>query len=107
MTQELASLLEKYGFALYPKSLRRVNKDAQLFVAKREAKKFVGVLQTREILRLSASALPTAVKTTPGDSLSLHELTWENYCKLRDVLPISPSPCDKSASFGTGDRLGL
>ena len=106
MIHELTALLEKHGFSLYPQSLRTVSDGTRLFVAARDGRKAVGVIQSRKTLELSALVLQV-VKLPSGDSVSLHALTWENYQELKATAPISPSPCDRKASFGTGDRLGL
>ena len=42
-----------------------------------------------------------------GQNIIVFPLTWANYQKLSRLLPITPSPCDKKSSFGTGDRLGM
>ena len=106
MIKELAELLGKHGFSLYPQSLRVTEDGTKLFVARRAGQKAVGVLQAQRRLALSSSVLE-GVRLSSGDAASLHALTWENYEKLKSVAPIAPSPCDGKASFGTGDRLGL
>ncbi|HUV04064.1 MAG TPA: tagaturonate epimerase family protein [Armatimonadota bacterium] len=105
MTQELTTLLEKHGFSLYPESIRSIGDATQLFVAARDGQKAIGLMQAGKTLELSATILDA--KLPSGESVSLHALTWENYQELKAVAPISPSPCDRQASFGTGDRLGL
>ena len=104
MSQELSARLAKHGFSLYPKSLRTLDNGSQIFVANNKGQKAVGLIQA------ASSQQPAVSLTSPiviDGNISLHPLTWDNYLKLKAVLPISPSPCDKRASFGTGDRLGL
>lgn len=105
MLRELIASLEGHGFRLYPQSVRAVNEDTTLFAASRGDQKAVGILQPGKALQLSSPLLQEATPT--GDDVGLYPLTWENYETLRGVLPISPSTCDRQASFGTGDRLGL
>ena len=101
MSQELSAQLAKHGFSLYPKSLRTLESGTQIFVANKSGQKAVGICQNADCrLQLTSPILQDG-------NISLHPLTWENYLKLKAVMPISPSPCDKRASFGTGDRLGL
>ena len=102
MSQELSAQLAKHGFSLYPKSLRTLESGSQIFVANKKGQKAVGIIQAAGGWRLAAGDC-----ILQDANIGLHLLTWENYIKLKAVLPISPSPCDKSASFGTGDRLGL
>ena len=107
MTRELADVLRKHGFDLYPRSLRTIGGGIRLFVAVHAGRKAVGTLQTRKTLELSSPVLPNELEMLSGATVSLHTLTWENYEKLRTVTCISPTRRDKRASFGTGDRLGL
>ena len=103
MIQDLSALLEKQGYDLYPKSVRATKDGGHIFVVRKGADKFVGVI-CGEDLNLDS---PVSSASLSGASIGLYTLTWENYEKLKGVLPIAPSPCDKYASFGTGDRLGL
>jgi hypothetical protein len=96
--------LERNGFDYYPKSVRKLGDAAELFVVGRAGRKFIGIVQ-----KGSEIALPSAeVDVQPdGEHISIHALTWKNYQALKKLIPIAPSPCDKKASLGTGDRLGL
>lgn len=99
MKADLAQTLKEHGFILYPRSVREIA-SGRVFVARRDAEKFVGLDQEAGMPELASVAFHEG-------SISLHRLTWENYTKLRDLVPISPSTCDGDASFGTGDRLGM
>ena len=105
MVDELKNLLGGSGYHLYEKSVRSIGDGASIFVAKREGQKFIGVAQTKQVLSMSDSVRD--MKLSSGAAVSLHPLTWENYQKLSAVIPLSPVPCDKNGSFGTGDRLGM
>lgn len=107
MSQELAQPLENAGFRLYPRSVRQLPDGSRLFVAGRGDDKFVGLCQRENGLRLDCPMLAAPIRTPSSESVSLYKLDRQNYNKLRAVIPISPSPCDRNASFGTGDRLGL
>jgi len=108
MTQELESLLAKQGFTLYPKSIRNTDIGIQVFVAKLEGRKLVGVIRKprRKHPELFSPILPE-MKLSSGEVVSLHPLTWANYERLRTILPIAPVAAGNQTSFGTGDRLGL
>ena len=101
MIEELISTLKGKGFYLYPKSIRKTEGGATIFVAKRGCEKFICVIEGSNPIGLSPEAAPAV------ENIGFYKLSWENYLKLREVLPIAPSPCNKKASFGTGDRLGL
>ena len=101
MSQEITVLLERDGYHVYSPSIRSV-KGGSLFVAKSDGKKFVGVAGSAKL-----TDPVFATRTASGEDVNLYALTWENYKILQGMLPIAPSPCDKPASFGTGDRLGL
>lgn len=83
----MASKLKKNGLYIYPASIKKLHTREEIFVARQEREKLVGIAQENE--------------------LQFFPLTWENYNKLKALLPINPKPCCKKTSFGTGDRLGL
>ncbi|MCL6518314.1 MAG: tagaturonate epimerase family protein [Armatimonadetes bacterium] len=83
----MADFLRAKGLFIYPKSIRRLDSGNEIFVARRENEKLVGI--------------------TKGNDFQILPLSWENYKKLRSMLPLAPTPCEKKTSFGTGDRLGM
>ncbi|MGB9587458.1 MAG: tagaturonate epimerase family protein, partial [Armatimonadota bacterium] len=108
MTQELESLLAKQGFRLYPQSLWITDSGVQIFVAKQEGRKLVGIIRKpRRKHPELFSPISSAIKLSSGEVVSLHPLTWANYERLRTILPIAPVAAGNQTSFGTGDRLGL
>jgi hypothetical protein len=96
--QQAAQFLQEHGLRFYPRSIRRVG-EALVGFAKHEQQGFVVCQQP-----LPAED-PVAVLRI-GD-LYLYPVDWQNYRALRGTLSLSPSPCDKPTSFGTGDRLGM
>ncbi|GIV19964.1 MAG: hypothetical protein KatS3mg023_1715 [Armatimonadota bacterium] len=96
--QQAAQFLREHGLRFYPQSIRRVG-EALVGFAKHEQQGFVVCQQP-----LPAEE-PVAVLRI-GD-FYLYPVDWQNYRALRGTLSLSPSPCDKTASFGTGDRLGM
>ncbi len=103
MKEKLAVLLDEHGFTLYERSLRPVG-AGWVFVAGSQKGKLVGV--AGDAIRLSAPA-GLILATDSELNVALYPLNWDNYLKLKEVIPISPSPCSGERSFGTGDRLGL
>lgn len=96
--QEAARFLQEHGVRFYPRSIRRVGEVSVAF-GKYGQQGFV-VCQ-RLLPMADASALLRL------GELYLYPVDWHNYLALRDLLQITPSACDKPASFGTGDRLGM
>ncbi|GIV17596.1 MAG: hypothetical protein KatS3mg022_3031 [Armatimonadota bacterium] len=96
--QQAAQFLQQYGLRFYPRSIRRVGETLVGF-AKYEEQGFVVCQQP-----LLADG-PCAVLKI--ENLHLYPVDWQNYLALRETLSLSPSPCDKPTSFGTGDRLGM
>ncbi len=90
--------LQEHDLRFYPRSFRRVGEIPVAF-AKYEEQGFVVCQQPLPI------AEPSAVLQL--GELYLYPVDWHNYFALRKVLSLSPAPCDKPASFGTGDRLGM
>lgn len=96
--QAAASQLQEQGLRFYPRSLRQVGEVSVAF-AKYQRQGFV------------VSLCPLRVETEGavlkiGD-LYLYPLDWQNYLALRELLHLSPTLCDREASFGAGDRLGM
>lgn len=96
--QEAARFLQEHGLRFYPRSIRQAG-EVSIAFAKYEGQGFVVCRQP----------LPMA---EPGALLQLGELylypvDWHNYLALRELLSLSPTPCNKPASFGAGDRLGM
>lgn len=104
MPSEIITQLEKSGRKVYPHSLRSIESSGKVFVASKDGNKLVGIAGERGGL-LSSSVFTSDMGAS--GSLGLYPLTWDNYVKLREILPIAPSPCSRDSSFGTGDRLGL
>jgi tagaturonate epimerase len=103
LKEKLAVLLGEHGFALYERSLRAVG-TGWVFVAGSPKGKLVGV--AGDGIRLGSPAA-LILATDSELNVALYPLNWVNYLKLREVVPVSPSQCIGSRSFGTGDRLGL
>ncbi len=107
MLKDLPAVLEKSGCQLYPDSLRRINDSSVLFVVRREGEKFVGIGSPGKDPGLSdPRKLPDIVLAT-GERVQIYPLTWSNYQRLTQFVPLTPSPCSAKISFGTGDRLGM
>ncbi|MEN6356893.1 MAG: tagaturonate epimerase family protein [Armatimonadota bacterium] len=107
MCQALANLMANAGYQLYEKSLRRIDNEASVFTVVRQGKKLVGMIGPEQTRRLADEVGPEGLKLPSGEKVTLHPLTWDNYMLLEQMLPLAPSTCDKAASFGTGDRLGM
>ena len=102
MFENLTAVLKKSGFVPYPDSLRDIE-GGKIFVARRGGEKLVGIVGN-----LHGLSSPTLTEKLPtGETVRLYPLDWANYQALKRLLPITPSPCDREASFGTGDRLGI
>ncbi|MHB0912317.1 MAG: tagaturonate epimerase family protein [Armatimonadota bacterium] len=82
---------------IYKESTRELPGGGTLCIA-RKGGKFIGI---------SGSGLDLGEPSFREGTKTFHQLTLENYLKLRELLPISPTRCKKQSSFGTGDRLGL
>ena len=96
--REAAQFLREHGLRFYPRSLRLVGEIPVAF-AKYEEHRFV---VCRQLLPIDK---PCAVLQL--GELYLYPMDWQNYLLLREALSVTAAPCDKSASFGTGDRLGM
>lgn len=94
----VARLLKERGIRFYPRSVRQVGAVRFAF-AKHGMQGFV----------VSKQPLPVREQLTfiLVDGIYLYPLDWSNYLALRDLLSLRPSTCDKPASIGTGDRLGM
>lgn len=107
MCDTLSNLIANAGYKLYERSVRRVDGGLTVFVAGRHGKKLVGLVAADQARRLPEGSGPNGLKLPTGESVTLHPLTWENYLHLKQMMPLTPSVCNKDASFGTGDRLGM
>ncbi|MCE5324572.1 tagaturonate epimerase family protein [bacterium] len=107
MCLALANLMDNAGYQLYEKSLRRIDNQISIFTVVRHGRKLVGMLGPEHIHRLADETGPARLRLSAEEKVTLHPLTWENYVRLRQMLPLAPSICGKAASFGTGDRLGM
>ncbi|MEJ5250611.1 MAG: tagaturonate epimerase family protein [Armatimonadota bacterium] len=94
----IARFLEERNIRFYPRSVRQAG-DIPVAFAKHNGQGFV----------VSTQPLPVNGQITiiPLGDLYLYPLDWNNYLALRDMLALRPSTCDRPASFGTGDRLGM
>lgn len=97
--------LERQGYAVYPRSVRPIE-GGRIFVARRGASKLIGLARTGDSLALGSRVFDPTVLPS-GEVESLHEFTWENYQALRRLIPLGPVRCNRDASFGMGDRLGM
>lgn len=107
MLNEIESILRDYSFLIYPRSFRKVNDNFYIFVAKTNKEKYLGIVKHNITLYLS---FPYFLEDKPLNNqylLNLYPLNFENYKKLSEVIPLTPSICKINTSFGTGDRLGL
>jgi tagaturonate epimerase len=95
---QIIALLNEQGFSLYDSSVRKTASGAEVFVVAKGAEKFVGILGSSDGYTDCALVVENAC---------VFPLNWDNYLKLRSELPIAPAKCNKKASFGMGDRLGL
>ena len=107
MHNDLATVLDRHDYQLYTTSIREIDGGAAVFTVRRDGLKFVGVVGSQQSLGLIDPVDTGIGKLESGAEVGVYPLTWENYQRLAEVLPLSPSPCDRSASFGTGDRLGM
>lgn len=108
MLEELEKFLKGYGWEFYKDSLREIKENTFLFVAKNKGEKKVGILKKENIFYLSEPHYSYDLFIESLRSyINFYPLSFENYLKLKEIMNISPSYCDKKTSFGTGDRLGL
>lgn len=108
MIEELEKFLRRYGWELYIESLREIRENIFLFIAKTKGEKKIGILKKENSFYLSEPHYPQDLfEETLKFYINFYPLSFENYLKLKEIINISPSPCDKKTSFGTGDRLGL
>ncbi|HOJ92582.1 MAG TPA: tagaturonate epimerase family protein, partial [Dictyoglomaceae bacterium] len=108
MIEKISDLLRGYNIIFYPNSLRKINENLIIFVAKTKGEKKIGVLKKESLFYLSEPYFNEDLKAADlSYYLNIYPLNFENYKKLKELTPISPSTCDKNRSFGTGDRLGL
>ncbi len=108
MLEELEKFLKGYNWELYKDSLREIKENTFLFIAKIKGEKKLGILKKENTFYLSEPHYSCDLFLESLKSyLNFYPLSFENYLKLKEITNISPSPCDKKTSFGTGDRLGL
>ena len=107
MSTELQSALRGQGYEIYQQSIRRIGDDSALLVVQRDGKKLVALIEGRTPMDIGVPVASLCTDDQGGGRIFLYELTWECYKQLAALLPISPSPCNNKASFGTGDRLGM
>ncbi|MGC9002959.1 MAG: tagaturonate epimerase family protein [Dictyoglomus sp.] len=108
MLKLLNESLKPLSIFIYSESLRKINDDLYIFVAKIKDLKNIGIVKQNQILYFSSPYFSEDKKIEGTNFLvNLYPLNFENYQKLKEIIPISPKVCDKKISFGTGDRLGL
>ncbi|MFQ3548205.1 MAG: tagaturonate epimerase family protein [Armatimonadota bacterium] len=107
MFDGLAEKLAERSFFIYKSSLRTIDLGSSLFVAVKDGVKFVGLVQSKDVVSLKDKIDIGNIKLVSGEYVSVYPFNWYNYLILKEFLPISPVCCDKSSSFGTGDRLGM
>lgn len=102
-TAILAQALDRAGVRLIPSSVRELPDGSLLFAARRGPARLVGWVGE------GASPVPEAERhMVDGHPVHLFPWDWTAYQALRGRLPaLSPARCDRPASFGAGDRLGL
>ncbi|MCS7309431.1 MAG: tagaturonate epimerase family protein [Armatimonadetes bacterium] len=96
--QTAARLLQEHDMRFYPRSIRQVG-EVSIAFAKYQGQGFIVSLHP-----LQVEALGSVIKL---GEMYLYPVDWYNYLALRELLHLSPSPCERSPSFGTGDRLGM
>lgn len=96
--RQAVQFLQEHDLRFYPRSFRRVGEIPVAFAKYGEQ----GFLVCQQPLSI---AEPSAVLQL--GELYLYPVDWHSYLALRKALSLSPAPCDKPASFGTGDRLGM
>ncbi len=106
MYNELDSLLKEKGFSVYEKSVRKTD-AGHIFVANKSGDKYVGVATSGDAIKMPEKHNEGSGKLDSGETVTLHPLSWENYSELKKHLPLVPQVCDKTGSFGSGDRLGM
>ncbi len=107
MLREAENLLKDYSVIIYPSSFNKIKDDIFIFVAKIKKEKYIGLIKSNITFYLSLPYFPEDKRLNNSYFLNLYPFNFENYKKLSEIISLSPSPCDKNTSFGTGDRLGL
>ncbi|MFN3699181.1 MAG: tagaturonate epimerase family protein, partial [Dictyoglomus sp.] len=107
MLREAENLLKDYSVIIYPPSFNKIKDDIFIFVAKIKKEKYIGLIKSNITFYLSLPYFPEDKRLNNSYFLNLYPFNFENYKKLSEIISLSPSPCDKNTSFGTGDRLGL
>ncbi len=100
MINKLLEVLNKHGYKLYEKSLRKLSDDLSVFVAVKNTDKYIGFLG-------SIAQTPDTDICVLAPDISVQKPSWALYELLKDYPGMAPVPCNQKASFGTGDRLGL
>lgn len=108
MLNLLEELLKPFSIFVYPQSLRKINEELYIFVAKINNTKNIGIIKQNQSIYFSNPYFSEDKKIEKtGFSVNIYPLNFENYQKLKEIIPINPKTCNKKISFGTGDRLGL
>ncbi len=100
----LAERLSVWGWQPIPSSLRALAGGEAIFVARKEGQRALGWIGKAILSRTDPWIGPWSFN---GFIVGLYPWTWETYQALRGLLPLAPRRCDRSASFGAGDRLGM
>lgn len=107
MLNEIEGVLKNYSFSIYPQSFRKIDDNLYIFVAKTNKDKYLGIIKKNVTFYLSFPYFLEDKQLNDQYLLNLYPLNFENYKKLSEVIPLTPSICKMNTSFGTGDRLGL
>ncbi len=102
--ERIRALLLPHGFELIPESLREIPAHGAVFIARRGGARRVGWIGERSPFPDPPLIAPGALD---GHPVRLYAWTWSNYRALQGLLPLAPRRCDRPASFGAGDRLGM
>ncbi len=107
MKQYIIPVIEGLGFSVYIDSCVPLCDGSGLFIAKRDDRKYVGIVSGNGRFKLREPLFPVDVRVTEGLSANLYPWHWDNYERLQSMVDITPKPCHLPMSFGCGDRLGM
>lgn len=101
----LAEGLRPYGLHLIAESIRELPDGGAIFAAHQGNERRIGWIGEASPFPAPDPRMPIRIQ---GQPVWIHPWTWAHYCLLRERLPaLSPARCDRPASFGAGDRLGM
>jgi len=104
--EKISAGLSDYIF--YPDSIK-VNNNAAFLIGKNSNNKYLFIVGDKKTCsRFMGDFLNNSIIEGSQYIIKRAPLTYDNMLKLRILFPyIKPVKCNKKASFGTGDRLGL